>query len=102
LALLKNPEKMARIAALYAQINAVYEADRQHYKALCCDLCGEPQCVKEVLGFPHNPPNLCSRKHGKGWNSAYQRSFSYGDVKLNFAKWLANTIVKETTKLEYT
>lgn len=100
MALLNNPEACAKIAALYGQIQDVYEEERLRYQNMCCDLCGAKKCVREVMGFAQEvAPKLCIY-HGSGWNTTYTRYLDGHTTEYRFAKWLAAQVLKEAKKLK--
>jgi hypothetical protein len=100
LALLNSPDASAKIIALYEQIEAVYEAERLRYQNMCCVLCGEQKCVRDVMGFePDLAPNLCIY-HGAGWNASYTRFRDGWKTEHFFAKWLAKQVLKEARKIK--
>jgi len=104
LALLKNPDACVKIAVLYGQVMDVYEGERLRYQNMCCHLCGKAQCIKEVYGYPVNPPALCWQ-HGASWNFLWTKRYGGRHldipphkVELLFAEWLARQVVKETKR----
>lgn len=101
LALLNNPEACSKIAALYGQIQNVYEEERLRHQNMCCDLCGAKRCVSNVMGFAYDAmPNLCM-SHGISWNVRYSRYGNGGyTTEYSFAKWLASQVLKEARKIK--